>query len=70
MGHEEGAGGSDSAPPVLEAQPVVSQTETKIDRSQRNVNDQSTQTGQGPGQADADAEIRAYFLTIAETSLA
>ena len=70
MDHEEGVGGSDSAPPLVEAQPVVSQTETKIDHSQRNDNDQPTQTGQGPGQAEAEADIRAYFLTIAETSLA
>jgi hypothetical protein len=92
MDVEEGVGGSDSALPVREAQPVVSQTETldktsssaccciplrpftsmrggsNIDQSQRNVNDQSTQTGQGSSQAEA--QIRAYFLTIAETSLA
>jgi hypothetical protein len=32
------------------------------DHSQRNVSDQSIQTGQGSGQADA--QIRAYFLLI------
>ena len=90
MDHEEGVVGSDSALPVREAQPVVSQPETlgetsssacccipsgvfrpfcggsNIDHSQRNVTDQSTQTGPGSGQAAA--QIRAYFLTIAETS--
>ena len=43
-----------------------------IDHSQRNVNDttgdQRTQAGQRPSQAEA--EIRACFLKIAETSLA
>jgi len=43
-----------------------------IDDSQRNVNDttgdQPIQAGQRPTQAEAP--IRAYFLTIAETSLA
>jgi hypothetical protein len=71
MDHEEGVGGRDSALPVREAQSVVSQTETlneNIDRSKCNVSDQSTQTAQGPSQAEA--QIRAYFLTIAETSLA
>jgi hypothetical protein len=41
---------------------------SNIDHSQRNVSDQSTQTGHGSSQAEA--QIRAYFLTIAETSLA
>ena len=86
--HEEGVGGSNSALPVHEAQPVVPQIETldetsssacgcippsgvfrpftsmrggsKVDHSQRNVSDQSAQTGQGSGQADA--QIRACFL--------
>jgi hypothetical protein len=93
MDHKEGVGGSDSALPVREVQPVVSQAETldetscstcgcipsrvfrpftllrdgrNTDHSQRNVNDQSTQTGQGSSQAGA--HIRAYFLTIVETS--
>jgi hypothetical protein len=38
-----------------------------IDHSQRNVSNQSTQTGQGSGQAEA--QIRAYFLTIVEISM-
>jgi hypothetical protein len=38
-----------------------------IDHSQRNVSDQSTQIGQGLSQTEA--QIRAYCLTIAETSL-
>ena len=86
---------NDSALPVPEAQPIVSQAETldetsssacccipsgafhpftstrggsNIDHSQRNVGDQSTQTGQGPSQEEA--QIRVYSLTIAETSLA
>jgi hypothetical protein len=91
MDVEEGVGGSDSALPVREAQPVLSQAETldktpshdcccitlrpftsmrggsNIDHSRRNVSDQSTQTGQGSSQAEA--QIRAYFLTIAETYL-
>jgi len=69
MDYEEGVGGSNSALPVREAQPVVSQAETldeNIDHSQRNVGDQPTQTAQGSSQAEA--QIRAYFLTIAETS--
>jgi hypothetical protein len=41
---------------------------SNIDHYQRNASDQPTQTGQGSGQAEA--QIRAYFLTIAETSLA
>jgi hypothetical protein len=40
---------------------------SNIDHSQRNVSDQSTQTGQGLSQTEA--QIRVYFLTIAETSL-
>jgi hypothetical protein len=95
MDHEEGARGSDSALPVRESQPVVSQAVTldetsssacccipsgvfhpftsmrggsNIDHSQRNVNDQSTQTGQGSSQAEV--QIRAYFLAIAVASLA
>ena len=36
-----------------------------IDHPQPNVSGQSTQTGQGSGQAAA--QIRAYFLTIPET---
>jgi hypothetical protein len=91
MDVEEGVGGSDSALPVREAQPVFSQAETldktsshaccciplrpftsmrggsNIDHSRRNVSDQSTQTGHGSSQAEA--QIRAYFLTIAETYL-
>ena len=86
MDHEEGVGGSDSALPVREAQPVVSleisspacccipggvfrsmHGGSNIDHSQRNVSDQSTQTAQGSSQAEA--QIRAYFLRIAETSL-
>jgi hypothetical protein len=38
-----------------------------IDHSQHNVSNQSTQTGQGSGQAEA--QIRAYFLTIVEISM-
>jgi hypothetical protein len=87
MDHEEGVGGSNSALPIHEAQPVVSHVETldhetssspcgsiasgvfpftsmrggsNIDHSQNNVGDQSTQTGQGSGQAEA--QNRAYFL--------
>jgi hypothetical protein len=41
---------------------------SNIDHSQRNVSNQSTQTEQSVGQAEA--QIRAYFLTISETSLA
>ena len=45
---------------------------SNIDYSQRNVNDatgdQSTQTGQGSSQEEA--QIRTYFLLIGETSLA
>jgi hypothetical protein len=41
---------------------------SNIDHSQRNVSDQSIQTGQDLSQAEA--EICAYFLMIAETSLA
>jgi hypothetical protein len=37
---------------------------SNVDHSQRTVNDQSTQTGQGLSRAGA--QIRAYFLTIAE----
>jgi hypothetical protein len=93
MDHEEGVGRSDSALPVREAQPAVSQPETldetstpacccipsgvfrpftsipggnNIDHSQRNLSNQSTQTGQGSGQAEA--QIRTYFLTIVEIS--
>jgi hypothetical protein len=40
---------------------------SNVDHSQRNVSDQSAQTGQGSGQADA--QIRAYFLTIVEISM-
>jgi hypothetical protein len=40
---------------------------SNVDHSQSNVNDQSTQTGQGSSQAET--QIRAYFLTIAEISL-
>jgi hypothetical protein len=92
---EEGVGGNDSALPVHEEQPVVSQAETldetsssaycsipsgvsrpftsmhggsNIDHSQRSASYPSTQTGQGSSQAEA--QIRAYFLTIPETSLA
>ena len=94
MDHKDGVGGSDSALPVREVQPVVSQAETldetccsacgcipsgifrpftpmrdgrNTDHSQRNVNDQSTQTGQGLSQAGA--QIRAYFLMIVEISM-
>jgi hypothetical protein len=38
---------------------------SNTDHSQRNVSDQSTQTGQGSDQAAA--QIRAYLLTIPET---
>jgi hypothetical protein len=38
-----------------------------IDHSQRNVNDQSIQT---QASSQAEAQIRAYSVTIAETSLA
>jgi hypothetical protein len=38
-----------------------------IDHSQRNVSNRSTQTGQGPGQAEA--QIRTYFLTMVEISM-
>jgi hypothetical protein len=38
-----------------------------IDHSQRNVIDQSTQTGQGS--SEAEAQICAYFLTIVEISM-
>ena len=41
---------------------------SNIDHPRRNVSDQSTQTGHGSGQAAA--QIRAYLLTILETSLA
>jgi hypothetical protein len=43
---------------------------SNIGLSQRNVSvgDQSTQTGQGSSQAEA--QIRVYFLTTVETSLA
>ena len=41
---------------------------SNIDHSQRNVSDQSTQTGQSLSQAEAQS--CAYFLTISETSLA
>jgi hypothetical protein len=80
MDHEEGVGGSDAALQVREAQPVVSQAEnldetstsmrggSNVDHSQSNVNDQSTQTGQGSSLGEAP--ICAYFLTIAEISLA
>ena len=85
MDYEEEVGRSDSALPAREAQPVVSQAETRmptgvfrhftsmrgrsdIDHSQHNVIDQSTQQGQSLSQAEA--QIRAYFLTIAEISLA
>ena len=94
MGHEEGVGGSNSALPIHEAQPVVSHVEaldhetsspcgsiasgvflftsmrggSNIDHSQNNVGDQSTQTGQGSGQAEA--QICAYFLMIVENSMA
>ena len=37
---------------------------SNIERSQRDVSDQSTQTGQGSGQTEA--QIRAYFLVIVE----
>ena len=40
---------------------------SNIGHSQRNVSDQSTQTGQGLGQAEA--QNRAYFLTIVEVSM-
>jgi hypothetical protein len=40
---------------------------SNIERSQRNLSDQSTQTGQGSGQAEA--QNRAYFLTIVEVSM-
>jgi hypothetical protein len=41
---------------------------SNVEHAQRNVSDQSTQTGQGSRQAET--QIRKYFLTIAETSLA
>jgi hypothetical protein len=40
---------------------------SNIEHSQHNVSDQSTQTGQGLGQAEA--QNRAYFLTIVEVSM-
>ena len=40
---------------------------SNIEHSQHNVSDQSTQTGQGSGQAEA--QNRAYFLTIVEVSM-
>ena len=40
---------------------------SNINHSQRNVSDLSTQTGQVS--SPAEAQIRAYLLTIAETSL-
>jgi hypothetical protein len=40
---------------------------SNIDHSQRNVSNHSTQTGQGPGQAEA--QIRTYFLTMVEISM-
>ena len=66
MDHDGGVGGSNS---VHETQPDVSQAE-KLAR--RNVDDtagdQGTQMGQRP--SEAEAQTRAYFLMIAETSLA
>jgi hypothetical protein len=44
-------------------------TMRNIGPSRRNVSDRSTQTGQG-GSSQAEAQIRAYFSAIAETSLA
>ena len=95
MDHEEGVGGSDSSPPVREAQLGVAQTEnldepsssacccipsgvfrpfvstrggSNIELSLRNVSDtagdQPTQAGQPPSQAEA--QIRAYFFSIAD----
>jgi hypothetical protein len=86
--HEEGVGGSDSALPVREAQPVISQAGTldetptgafrpftslrggsSFDHTTHDTTgDQPTQEGQRPGQAEA--QIRAYFLMVPETSLA
>jgi hypothetical protein len=40
---------------------------SNVDHSRRNVSVQSTQIGQGLSQAEA--QIRAYFLMITETSL-
>ena len=40
---------------------------SNINHSRRNVSDQSTQTGQGSGQAEA--QNRVYFLTIVEVSM-
>ena len=40
---------------------------SNIEHSQHNVSDQSTQTGQDSGQAEA--QNRAYFLTIVEVSM-
>ena len=102
MGHEEGAGGSDSELPVreaVEAQPVVLQVETvdetssstssgccipngasrpyTLTRGRNNIvskHNVNSTTGGQPAQAgqrlsQAEAQIRACFATIVETSM-
>ena len=73
MDYEEGVERSDSPLPVSEAQPVVSPFTSirgggNINRSQRNVNDATsdrpTQAGQRQSQPEAEAQIGAYFLTM------